>query len=103
MRNVDRQRSAAAGARRATHWRKTQTMTAVLLLVWLATGFFSIFFARELHQLRLFGWPLSFYLAAQGSSLIYLAVVAIYAWRMERLDRRYRDPDPALDIDKDLR
>ena len=93
MRNVDRQRSAAAGARRATHWRKTQTMTAVLLLVWLATGFFSIFFARELYDFSLFGWPLSFYLAAQGSSLIYLGIVGYYAWRMQRLDRKYRDRD----------
>jgi putative solute:sodium symporter small subunit len=76
-------------------------MTVILLLVWLLTGFFSIFFARELDQLRLFGWPLSFYLAAQGSSLIYLAVVGFYAWRMQRLDRQYRAQDQSKDQEQE--
>ncbi|ELX11013.1 solute:sodium symporter small subunit [Janthinobacterium sp. HH01] len=72
---------------RARHWHKTRRLTAILLLVWLATGFCAAFFARELTGLSVFGWPLSFYLAAQGASLVYLAILAIYAWRMRRLDR----------------
>ena len=83
--------AATATARRAEHWQKTRKMTYILLSVWLLTGFFSIFFARELYDFSLFGWPVSFYLAAQGSSLIYLSVVGFYAWRMQRLDRQYRD------------
>jgi putative solute:sodium symporter small subunit len=42
-----------------------------LLLLWMVTGFGAAFFARELATLNLFGWPLSFYLAAQGSSLVF--------------------------------
>ncbi|OFA02426.1 DUF4212 domain-containing protein [Duganella sp. HH101] len=72
---------------RAQHWQKTRRLTAILLLAWLATGFCAAFFARELTGLSVFGWPLSFYLAAQGASLVYLAILAIYAWRMRRLDR----------------
>lgn len=73
-----------------THWDKTRRLTAVLLLVWLLTGFGAVFFARELAGLTIFGWPLSFYLAAQGASLVYLALIGIYAWRMRRLDRQSR-------------
>ena len=62
-------------------------MTALLLLVWLATGFGTVFFARELSRFELFGWPLSFYMAAQGASLVSLAIIGFYAWRMRRLDR----------------
>jgi hypothetical protein len=40
-------------------------------------------------HLSVFGWPLSFYLAAQGASLIYLAIIGVYAWRMRVLDREY--------------
>ncbi|WP_436268419.1 DUF4212 domain-containing protein [Pseudoduganella sp. LjRoot289] len=71
------------------HWRGTRRVTAALLLLWLATGFCAVFFARELSGLTLFGWPLSFYLAAQGASLVYLAIIAVYAWRMRCLDRQY--------------
>ena len=73
------------------YWRSTLRLTAILLLAWIATGFLAVFFARELADLTLFGWPLSFYLAAQGASLAYLAIVGIYAWRMRRLDRRHRE------------
>ena len=76
-------------ARRERHWRGTRRLTAVLLLLWLATSFGAVFFARELSGLMLFGWPTSFYLAAQGASLVYLAIIGVYAWRMRCLDRRY--------------
>ena len=80
-----------APSRRALHWKATWKLTLVLLLSWAFAGFFSVFFARELYAFSLFGWPLSFYLAAQGSALMYLALIGFYAWRMRRLDRQYRD------------
>jgi putative solute:sodium symporter small subunit len=86
----DTQNNASQGARRARHWRKTRNMSAALLLLWMSTSFGAIFFARELSGLMLFGWPLSFYLAAQGSSLGFLAIIGAYAWRMRMLDRDYR-------------
>lgn len=76
----------AAPLTRRQHWRKTRAMTGWLLLLWLLTGFCVAYFARELTGLSVFGWPLSFYLAAQGASLVYLAILAFYAWRMRRLD-----------------
>jgi putative solute:sodium symporter small subunit len=50
--------------------------------------FAAIFFARELAGLTLFGWSVSFYLAAQGALLVYLAIVGIYALAMRALDAR---------------
>ena len=75
---------------RAAHWRRTRRLTAFLLALWLATAFCTVFFARDLAHLSVFGWPLSFYLAAQGASLTFLAIIGAYAWRMAVLDRRYR-------------
>ncbi|MET0982080.1 MAG: DUF4212 domain-containing protein [Telluria sp.] len=85
--DVQRQRRLIAA--RAVHWRQTRRLTFVLLALWLATGFCTVFFARELAHVTVFGWPLSFYMAAQGSSLICLAIIGIYAWRMRRLDRAH--------------
>jgi putative solute:sodium symporter small subunit len=83
------QRRRALAAARAAHWRRTRRCTALLLALWLATSFCTVFFARDLAQLSVLGWPLSFYMAAQGSTLVYLAIIGGYAWRMRRLDRRY--------------
>lgn len=74
---------------RARHWRRTRKLTALLLLGWFGATFFTVFFARELSAMSLAGWPLSFYLAAQGASLAYLAIIGAYALGMERIDRRF--------------
>jgi putative solute:sodium symporter small subunit len=83
----DRARILAA---RAAHWARARRLIALLLALWLATSFCTVFFARDLAHLSVFGWPLSFYLAAQGASLIYLAIIGAYAWRMRILDRDFR-------------
>jgi putative solute:sodium symporter small subunit len=81
-----RQRIVAA---RAAHWARARRLIALLLALWLATSFCTVFFARDLAHLSVFGWPLSFYLAAQGASLTYLAIIGAYAWRMRILDRDF--------------
>ena len=76
-------------AARAAHWRRTRRLTFVLLALWLITGFCTVYFARELAHVSVFGWPLSFYMAAQGAALVCLAIIGFYAWRMRRFDRLY--------------
>ena len=74
-------------ARNARHWRRTKKLTFSLLVVWALATFLVIFFARELSSVTVFGWPLSFYMAAQGLVVIYLLIVAVYTWQMGRFDR----------------
>lgn len=70
------------------YWKKTRRITLILLAIWFISTFTVVFFARELNQLHLFGWPFSFYMAAQGAMLIYLAIVIIYTVRMRNLEQR---------------
>ncbi len=74
--------------RRAAAWRRTRNLTMTLLAIWFGVTFAAIFFARELAGLTLFGWSVSFYIAAQGALLIYLAIVGIYALAMRTPDAR---------------
>lgn len=83
------QRQLVLLAARARHWQRCSRLSTALLLAWLITTFCSAFFARELAGLTVFGWPLSFYLAAQGAALIYLAILAAYALAMRRYDREF--------------
>jgi putative solute:sodium symporter small subunit len=84
------QRQLSLLAARGRHWQRTRILTAALLALWLGTTFCTVFFARELAGLSVFGWPLSFYLAAQGASLIYLAILGAYAFALRRFDLRFR-------------
>ena len=77
-------------AARAAHWTRARRLVALLLALWLATSFCTVFFARDLAHFSVFGWQLSFYLAAQGASLTYLCIIGAYAWRMRIIDRDFR-------------
>lgn len=96
--DADLRRQRLLLAERALHWRRTRRLTAILLGLWLLTGFCTVYFARELAHITVFGWPLSFYMAAQGASLVCLAIIGFYAWRMRQLDTAYANAlDPTLD------
>jgi putative solute:sodium symporter small subunit len=73
-----------ADARRA-HWHVLRLWTLALLVVWALVTFGVAWHAREL-DFRFFGWPFSFWVAAQGSLLVYLALVGFYAWVSRRLE-----------------
>jgi len=87
-------------AARARHWRRTQRLTAALLLAWFVVGFVVTWFARDL-DFPFFGWPFSFWVAAQGGVVVFVVLIAVYARRMARNDRLLADethaagaPDP---------
>ena len=74
---------------RLRYWRRVRRLTGGLLLVWLLITLVGPWFARDLAGLRLLGFPLSFWVAAQGALLIYIALIAVYALAMDRLDERF--------------
>ncbi|MEW6465457.1 MAG: DUF4212 domain-containing protein [Pseudomonadota bacterium] len=80
-------------AARSGHWRDNRRLTAGLLLLWSVVTFGGTYFAREL-DFRFAGWPFGFWLAAQGALLVFLAIVAVYAWRMRTIDRRWGFEEP---------
>ncbi|MBQ0937117.1 DUF4212 domain-containing protein [Ideonella paludis] len=73
---------------RRRYWLRNRRLTAGLLFLWMAVTFLVAFFAREL-SFSFFGWPFSFWMAAQGAPLVYLVLVLVYAAAMNRLDRRF--------------
>lgn len=70
------------------HWRATLRWTSGLLLIWFGVTFVVAYNARAL-DFDFFGWPFSFWVAAQGALLVYLALVAGYARVMRRLDEAH--------------
>lgn len=70
-------------------WRKQQRLTLGLLLFWLIVTFVMNWYARELNEISLFGFPLGFYMGAQGLLFIYLAIIWYYNRRMRQLEAEY--------------
>jgi len=71
--------------------RKTR-LIAVLLCIWLTVRFGPAFFYRTL-SFETAGWPVHFWLAAQGAVLVFIAVVVVYALLMNRWEAHEASAD----------
>ena len=72
------------------YWRENVRLVVGCLLVWFVVSFgFGVLLVDFLNQYRLFGFKLGFWFAQQGSIYVFLLLIGFYAWRMNRLDRRY--------------
>jgi len=72
------------------YWRKNLTILGILLFVWFVVSFpVSIVFAAQLNGFQVGGFPLGFWMAQQGSIVVYVVLVLVYALVMRWLDRHY--------------
>jgi len=71
------------------YWSKNLRLTAVLLAIWFAVTFVVIWFAKELNEIVIAGFPLAFYMGAQGALIVYVLVIWFYARRMNQMDKEY--------------
>ena len=70
------------------YWRKNLRITGILLAIWFLVTFVMGYFARDLN-FSFFGWPFSFWMAAQGSLIVYVLIIWFYARYMNRLDEEF--------------
>ena len=76
--------------RHEEYWRKNLVITAILLFIWFVATFVEAWYARELASITFLGFPLSFYMSAQGSLAIYVIIIGVYAYLMGKLDKEYQ-------------
>ena len=71
------------------YWQRNLRMTGILLAIWFVVTYVVSFFARELNEVVILGFPLGFYMGAQGSLVIYVIIIWYYAKYMNTLDQEY--------------
>ena len=77
-------------ADRSAYWRANLKLVGWCLLVWFTVSFlFGIVLLEPLNRFSLGGYQLGFWFATQGSIYVFVALIFFYAWRMNRLDRRF--------------
>ena len=74
---------------RQHYWQRTRRLTFALLVFWLCLTFGSTWFARDINQIVILGFPLGFYMAAQGALVIFLLIIWWYNRQMRKIDREF--------------
>ncbi|MGQ0577372.1 MAG: DUF4212 domain-containing protein [Betaproteobacteria bacterium] len=72
------------------YWHRNLAITAILLAIWFVVTFVEGWYARELNAFSILGFPFGFYMSAQGSLIVYVVLIWIYARYMNALDVEYK-------------
>lgn len=72
------------------YWRANLRLQLLLLAIWALFGYvLSIFLAKPLNELTVYGFPLAYWFAQQGAIYVFVILIFVYAWRMDHVDREF--------------
>lgn len=71
------------------YWHRNLRLTGILLAIWFVATYVVSYFARELNEIPIVGFPLGFYMGAQGALIIYVLIIWFYARSMNKMDKEY--------------
>lgn len=76
--------------RRKAYWSANLKLVALCLSIWFVVSFvFGIILLEPLNTIRLGGYKLGFWFAQQGSIYVFVMLIFFYAWRMNKLDKKF--------------
>jgi putative solute:sodium symporter small subunit len=73
------------------HWQKTTNLMLIHLGVWFFFGFIIHMFVKPLNTIviPILGFPLGFYMAAQGSLIVFVVMLFLFAKQQDKIDREF--------------
>lgn len=83
--------SADLKQREEAHWAKTSRLMFTHLAVWFFFGFVIHMFVVPLNTITIpiLGFPLGFYMAAQGSLIAFVVMLFLFARQQDKIDREF--------------
>jgi putative solute:sodium symporter small subunit len=69
------------------HWQKTSALMWKMLGLWAFFSFIIHMFAIALNKIVILGFPMGFYMAAQGSLIVFVAMLFWFAKAQDAIDR----------------
>ncbi len=71
------------------YWGKTSALMWTLLALWFFFSFVVHFFAPQLNSIRILGFPIGFYMAAQGSLIAFVVMCFWNASAQNKIDEEF--------------
>ncbi len=68
------------------YWHRTRYFTFITLLIWAIFSFAIHWFGAELNEFSFLGFPLGYYMAAQGAPLAFVVLLYVSTMGQEKID-----------------
>lgn len=76
-------------ANREAHWRRTRNLMIVHMVIWFIFSYLVHWFATELNAATFLDFPLGFYMAAQGSLVVFVVQLFVFSRQQHKIDVEY--------------
>ena len=77
-------------AKLQAYWKENLTYITILLSIWFAVSYLcGILIANPLDAMSIGGFKLGFWFANQGSEVVFVILIFVYVWLMNKLDKKY--------------
>jgi putative solute:sodium symporter small subunit len=74
------------------YWKTNLKYLLVLLLIWFTVSFgFGILLVDQLNKIRFGGFKLGFWFAQQGAIYVFVILIFVYIYLMNRLDKKFKN------------
>jgi putative solute:sodium symporter small subunit len=74
----------------AGYWRANLRLITILLVIWFAVSYLPVLIVNLLNQFNILtGFPFGYYMGSQGSLIVFVILIFVYARRMAQIDREY--------------
>jgi len=74
-------------SQQVVHWQRTKRLMIIHLIIWFIFSFVVHWFAASLNKFSFLHFPLGFYFAAQGSLIVFVVQLFVFAKQQEKIDR----------------
>ncbi len=71
------------------HWEKTRGLMILTLIIWFVFGYLIFMFGSSLNEGSFLGYPLAYYMCAQGSIIAFVVLIFWFANSQEKIDKQF--------------
>ena len=73
-----------------SYWKRNVRYLAILLSIWFLVSFgFGVLFVEQMNEIKIGGFKLGFWFAQQGSIYVFVVLIFVYVWLMNKLDKEF--------------
>jgi len=79
----------ANDSQQTLHWAKTRNLMIIHIVIWFIFSFVVHWIAPSLNKFTFNSFPVGYYMAAQGSLIVFVVQLFIFNWQQDKIDREF--------------
>ena len=71
------------------YWGKVRNLTILVIVVWFLASYGAVIVGNWLNKISILGFPLGYYMGAQGALIVFLLLQIVFNKKMDAIDKEF--------------